>query len=146
MPGRPRKPLQTLVMTGQFRADRHAERALEPQLDGVPAKPDGLDAVASAFWDSVVPQLVEAKILKQADEYAAATCCRLWSLLCRSIDAAAENPVDKELRSAVVAYHSAWDKAAGRIGLLPTERAKLSAGKPVLVGVSQFTRNKQAAG
>lgn len=144
--GRPRKPLQSLVLTGQFRADRHAARATEPQLDGVPVKPLDLDSLASALWDDVVPQLVEAKVLKAADQHAAATCCRLWSLLCRSIEAAADNPVDKELRSAVVAYHSAWDKAAGRIGLLPTERAKLSEGKPVFVGVSQFARNREAAG
>ena len=142
--GRPRKPLQTLVMNGQFRADRHAARATEPQLDGVPSKPADLDEVASGLWDSVVPQLVTAGILRQADESAAATCCRLWSLLCRSMDAACDNPVDKEMRSAVVAYHSAWDKAAGRIGLLPTERAKLSHGTPVLVGVSQFARERNA--
>jgi P27 family predicted phage terminase small subunit len=132
-----------LKLVGGIRPARHADRLNEPQASGVPEKPRGMDKQASALWDKVVPQLVSSGIVKNLDTAELTAMCQLWSLFCKAEKAAQQYPTDKEVRSAVVAYFTAFDKAASRLGMNPAERARLSVPpEPKNDGIEAFARKR----
>jgi phage terminase small subunit len=110
----------------RFRPGTHGERLKEPKASGEPVKPGEMDSLASALWDKIVPKLVEMRTVKEIDTEAVVAACEMWSLYRKALAAALVYPCDKNVRSAVVAYWSAFDKAAGKLGMNPADRAKLS--------------------
>jgi len=144
MRGRPRKTLDELRQLAVFRPGRHADRIDEPKFDGEPHKPEGLDPVASNFWDVVVPQLISRRVVTSIDSAALVALCRLWSLFDASATAAQANPTDKAARFATTAYYAAWERAASKLGLNPIDRARLSVppdDKPT--GIEAFAKRKR---
>jgi phage terminase small subunit len=141
--GRPRKPIQQLLDLGIFRGDRHAARLNEPKAAGVPIKPKGMDRIASAFWNRLLPRLLASKIVKEIDTEAVVSACELWALYCKAKRRAMKFPCDKDIRSAVVAYWNAFDKAAARLGMNPVDRAKISVTpEPAPGGIDGFARKR----
>jgi phage terminase small subunit len=117
--GRRRKPTPILKLQGQYRSDRHGDRADAELSTGSPVKPDGLPPFASAMWDHVV-KAVHSDLLAEAD-----TAClegmahwySVWRSNITSVDAS-------ELRTAA----AAWDRFAAltiRFGMSPVDRTKI---------------------
>ena len=127
MKGRPRKPITELQLMGGFRPARHAKRINEPQFDGKPIKPRGMDKESSRLWDAVVPQLLARRVVTEIDSAILTSMCQLWSLYLSAVKAATSDPTSKEARGAVTGYWSAFDRAASHCGLNPVDRARLSA-------------------
>src|SRR5437899_2879596 len=119
-----RKSADELKLSGQFRADRHADRLHVPKMPGTPAKPRGLDKEAGKLWDSIVPQLVAKGYVAEIDQYLLQSMCELWGLYRVAVKVALADPTDKLARTACLAYFSAFDKAASQCGLIPSERSK----------------------
>lgn len=111
---------------GSFRPARHAKRLNEPQFDGEPVKPRGMDADAGKLWDRIVPQLVKRGVVKQIDTALLVMTCEVWALYRAAMKAAIADPVSKDARCAVLGYASQFDKLASHCGLNPMDRAKLS--------------------
>jgi P27 family predicted phage terminase small subunit len=63
--GPPAKPLALLKQSGSWRADIN-KSAPEPE-EGVPLKPTFLSGEACGYWDSLVPLLLDMKLLTMAD-------------------------------------------------------------------------------
>lgn len=144
--GRPRKPLAELRLMGGFRPARHAERLGEPQFDGQPVKPRGLDKEASKLWDAIVPQLVARQVVREIDSAILTMTCQIWGLYRQSVEAAVANPTDKEIRGAVTAYASQFDRLAAHCGLNPIDRAKLSVPpEKTDGGIEGFARKRDRA-
>jgi len=126
-----------------FRPGEHGDRLLAPKMEGAPEKPAGMDRDAARLWDLIVPQLVESKIVKRIDSTALRAMCEMWVLYRKAFTLAKVDPCDKDVRGAVVAYWSAFDKAAAHLCIPPSERAKLcippEAPKD---GISAFTRKR----
>jgi len=146
MKGRPRKTLEELRQMGAFRPARHADRIDEPQFDGVPVKPRGLDPIASKHWDAVVPDLVARAVVKGIDAPALTSMCILWSLFQKSAKKAEADPTDKLVRSAITGYHAAWVRVAASVGLTPADRARLSIRPPEKRdGILSFAAERNSA-
>lgn len=141
--GRPRKTLEQLKTLGVFRPDRHAGRVLEPTAAGQPVKPRGLARDVSAVWDRIVPQLVAMRTVKEIDTDAVVAACETWVLYRRALRQAMRDPCDPSIRTAVVAYLAAWDRAAAKLGMSPIDRAKLSVPPEVKAdGIDAFARKR----
>jgi phage terminase small subunit len=123
MKGRPRQPTETLKLHGKYRADRHGERN-EPEATGVPVKPDDMFPEASAYWDSIIGQVTWAR---QPDTVALRVMCEQYGLYRKALALAVVDPLDKEVRIAVLGYKAAWETLAARFGLTPADRARVSA-------------------
>lgn len=121
--GRPPKPKAAHILSGTFREDRHG--GAEPPATGVPERPRGLKGEARKLWDQVVPQLVANGTAKNLDTAALVACCDLWGKFRAASLAADADPTDRAARAAVIAYHSAWERTASKLGLTPADRARL---------------------
>lgn len=125
--GRPRIPRAVLELTGGYRPHRHDGRQ-EPQPEGLPRKPRGLDRVASKHWDVIVPQLVKLGLATLLDESTLAAMCR-WYSTWHAVDKQLQEEVNNQ---AVMAANTAWKayySIACKFGLDPQSRANLN-GKP----------------
>lgn len=119
---RPRKSSETLKLHGKFRADRHGTP--EPAATGVLSKPDGFDVNAAWCWDQHIEQVV-TNGAGGGDMGIFVSACEWWSMYCRMKELIASG--DKDYRT-FVKMSMAWknyNTAASRLGLSPTERAKL---------------------
>jgi phage terminase small subunit len=125
----PRKTAAELKLHGTYRDDRHGERN-EPEMPGIPEKPDNLAEHASWFWDRTVPGLVANGVVKEADSAALLAACRLWHLFVVAMGEAELDPLDKNAACRAAQYHSAWDRAASKLGLTPVDRRRVAAEKP----------------
>ena len=68
--GRPRTPTRVLQLRGTHRPDRHGELADEIQfvpITALPPAPGFFDEMATFEWGRVGPDLVEKKLLTEAD-------------------------------------------------------------------------------
>lgn len=68
--GRPRTPTRVLQMRGTHRADRHGDPADEvqfPPITALPPAPGFLDELGAFEWNRVGHELVEKKLLTEAD-------------------------------------------------------------------------------
>ncbi|MDZ4686783.1 MAG: P27 family phage terminase small subunit [Planctomycetaceae bacterium] len=146
MKGRPRKSLAELRLMGGFRPARHADRIDEPQFDGEPVKPRGMDREAGRLWDAIVPELVARRVVRAIDTTVLVSVCELWSLYRKAIKAAASDPTSKDVRTAVIGYWRAFDAAAAHVGLSPTARTRLSV-PPAddTEGIEGFSRKRTAS-
>src|SRR4051812_15242173 len=102
--GRPRKPTVSLQLHGTLRNDRHGDRANEPQPTGVPRRPEGLEAEAGKLWDKLVIQLSACGVGKEIDETSLQELCEMWGLYRKAYALAKLDPIDKEIRTAVLGY------------------------------------------
>ncbi len=104
---------------------------------GTPAMPDYLDPVARAEWHRVVPILVKAGVLTEADGTMVAAYCTAHSLYVRATDAYNEQGLMLKERGAKMAHvnpmvkvaAAARDQAmklAAEFGLSPSSRTRVS--------------------
>jgi phage terminase small subunit len=112
-------------LRGSFRRDRHANAA-DVSADGAPEMPRGLDRHAKTLWKFLAGEAgFLVGVARRRDTPALTLLCRTWSLLCRSLDAANEDPLDKNTRVAVTSYSVRVEALFARFGLTPSDRAKL---------------------
>lgn len=74
----------------------------------------------------MVSDLVQKGIARKLDTALLWSMCEVWSFYRKSADAAKDDPVDKDTRCAVLAYWQAFERAASRCGLTPSDRARLN--------------------
>ena len=132
--GRPRKPTSHLKLHGNYRADRHGDRADEPQPKGAPEMPSHLKGDARLLWCKVVPQLVGAGMAKSIDAYSLASMCewyRQYRKTLRAIDRIGANHKDhyKLLIQLNMASNN-FDRLAAKFGMTPVDRTRLKNEKP----------------
>ena len=119
--GRPRKPSEQLMRSGQFRLDRHGDRQ-EPRAVGEPVRLRGLDRYARQLWDHLVPKLVQLGVATDVDGPALQALCEWWSE-CRQ----ARESTGHQYRR-VIMMATAWKQfssIASRFGLTPADWANL---------------------
>lgn len=126
--GRPPKTLDQLNRDGTFRADRHAARAAAPKATGRPTCPRSLAGDARKFWNAVVPELVANGTVKRLDTATVQAACETWALYRAAYEEAVADPLDKLARCAVASYLTLWERLSAKLGLSPTDRARLRCG------------------
>lgn len=131
--GRPPKPTAEHLRLGTFRPERHATRLDTMQTDDGPPiiKPD-LPPTASEFWDTAAKSLGRA--LRPSDAALLESCARWWARLLdlqRRLEAGGDD--ERETQQMAAAASRQFAALLGRLGLSPTDRAKVSTvapGKP----------------
>lgn len=124
--GRPRKAAEQHILGGSFREDRHGPAPAAIEVVSLPQRPESLDDLSGWLWDLVVSDLAEKGIARKLDTALLWSMCEIWSFYRRSVAAADKDPVDKDARCAVLAYWTAFERAASRCGLTPSDRARLN--------------------
>lgn len=124
------KSVVELKLRGTYRADKHKKRESQPVPVGVPVKPKGLDKVASAYWDVLLPQLIDSKMVTRLDTEQCVTACEAWTLYRAAFKAALARPTDKFALQAYRAYFVSWQEAVKQLGLSPLARSRLTVEKP----------------
>ncbi len=127
---RPRKPVETLKLTGQYKPSRHSARAAAPCLGGSPVKPRGLSADAGKFWDRVVPKLVEMGVATRSDSEQLGLLCRWWAVTDAALKLLEHDPSDKEAGQNAARASKAFQEIAVKFGLTPVDRERLTPTKP----------------
>jgi phage terminase small subunit len=128
--GRRPKPTASLKLHGTYREDRHAERADAAPPHGAPVKPSDLGEIESALWDQVVPDLTRRQLVGASETAELVSLCELWGLYRKTYALARVTPTDKEVRCAVTAYWTAFDRVASKFGLTSADKANIKAPKP----------------
>lgn len=132
---RPRKTSVQLKVAGTFRKDRHGD---DPGSVGELACPADFDDDQRWCWDQHYPQ-VKANGAGGGDLGVFLGGCKWWALFVkceRKVNAGNE---DYRLYIKMSMAWKNWDRAASRLGLTPTDRAKLRIPeKPKQSGKSKF--------
>ena len=122
MMARPRTPIATLKMNGNFRKDRHGDREHEPTSGSPVTCPEWLVGDALDFWNENVPKLQAMNVVDGADQASLIGLSVAWSNWTRE---------QREYETGTGKIHrvnSAWatfDRLAGKFGLNPVDRTKL---------------------
>jgi len=136
MKGRKPKPLATLRLTGQYRADRHKDRENAPQpKPAMPKRPSWLKGEARRTWDRLSPELVRLGLLSELDVLFASYCAEwgLYAEACRQltdIEACIEKTTNgNQIQKAIVGIKNRalanCLKIAAEYGLSPSSRTRL---------------------
>jgi P27 family predicted phage terminase small subunit len=132
---RPAVPTALKVVKGE-REDR-VNRS-EPVPAGEVVKPGRLAGEAERLWDELAPSLVRKGVLTAWDVPAFAEACRWWALYqdalgrVESEGLIVEGAKGERKHPAFQVARDAWDKfaqVAGKFGLTPSERSRLSVGE-----------------
>jgi phage terminase small subunit len=121
--GRPRKSVEFKKAAGTYRQDRDGD---ELPVDGEPIRPRGLTKDERWLWDSVVLAYRGTGVLATIDTAALLSACELWSLYRSALAIVKLDPTDKEARIAVISYWTSFERAASRLGLNPSDRARMN--------------------
>lgn len=116
--------ISVLSAKGQYRKDRHAERAEMPEATGEPEKPAGLCEDGSWLWDTVL-RSVKAGQIKLADTAILWHACEVWGLMRKVHNQLVNAPGDKNLRIAFNDYSSHFTALAAKLGITPVDRARI---------------------
>lgn len=127
MMGRPRKPTAILKLEGDYAPSRHGFRGNEPQPDGEPLRPIGLDVDAARLWDGYVPQLVRMGVAKSVDAPALEDMCRWWGRL-QVLNRKKDQQDYRTLTLAAMCAKQCRDYFS-RFGMTASDRARLSVGE-----------------
>jgi hypothetical protein len=93
-------------MAGNLRSGKRRDKANRPAGTAErPRKPDDLNKSSADYWDLLVDN---ARHLTSADEDAILSAVQLRWLYLEAHAAASCDPLDKDTRIAVCAYHTAW--------------------------------------
>lgn len=124
----PRKPTEQHILAGTFKPSRHGDPRVA-QADGVAVPPEGLSPEALAFWEEVVPGLIERGLAKAADSYYLGLMCFWYAQERKLLQALSEMDVREpgyaQLQHTAGGAQINFDKIACRFGLTPSDRAKL---------------------
>lgn len=117
--GRPRKPTKTLKVHGTFREDRHGGE--EPKSVGALELPSGMSEQARWFWNQHIEQ-VKANGAGAGDLAVLLSACQWWSKYHELM--AGDTTEYRDFIRMSMAWKN-FDRAVSRLGLSPTDRAKL---------------------
>lgn len=127
---RPRTPTAILQLMGTYRQDRQGNRLDAATLPGTLNKPPDLSPDAAALWDAITATLPPGT-LASIDAAGLTACCQ-WFARWRDLDRrlqAGDGDEYKLLTLAAVASKQ-FAALAGKFGLSPCDRAKLTAAPP----------------
>lgn len=130
--GRPRKPTAKLKLHGNYREDRHGGRVDDTALAAIVQKPE-MAAIASAKWDELEPKLSAAGYLKDLDADCLRRYCEWWAVWLVVVKVV-NGPGLLDRQDVLIANCASKNltELGARLGLSPTDRAKLSADtKPI---------------
>jgi phage terminase small subunit len=82
------------------------------------------------LWDGPVEERIEAGVVGASDGPMAWSMCELWGLYRGAVVEAKKDPINKEARIAVTGYWHAFEVAASRFGMNPSDRSKLRMDAP----------------
>lgn len=116
MPGRKRTPVEVLKLTGNYREDRHGDRAETYVANTAPKRPRGLGDQAKVAWRHLT-RTTPAGVYGEQDAENMRIYCELWQMYCNARD---DGDWEKQLKLV-----DRWLKVAGRLGVGPVERARL---------------------
>lgn len=127
---RPRTPTEILKLNGTYRQDRHAGRLDAVALPGTLDKPGDLPPDAAGLWDLITATLPPGTLA--AIDAAALTACCCWFARWRDLDRRLQAGDGDEYRLLTLACAAAKQFAtlAGKFGLTPVDRAKLTTAPP----------------
>jgi hypothetical protein len=115
-------------MAGNKRSGRRQNRPERPASPSErPRKPSDLEASCSDYWDIVVSNALH---LTTADEDLLLSCVQLRELYRQSHAAASCDPLNKDARIAVCAYHTQWKATLAVLCLDPLGRKRAHVPEP----------------
>ncbi len=120
--GRKRKPSEQRKLEGN-RSKTPIPDSIK--AEGYPAKPEGMPEAASQLWDRVIVEL-HSFGARKVDESMLQTMCEWWGVYRGAMSILQTDVVDKEARIAADRSWSNFEKAAGRFGMDPSSRARMS--------------------
>jgi P27 family predicted phage terminase small subunit len=126
--GRPRKPARQKALEGN--PGKRASSGAEPKFDGRPVKPKKLGKDAAEFWDTVVDRLAKAGVAKEIDTHSLTLLAEVWGHLRAAHRILLGDPLDKNARIAYTSYLAKWGEIAGRFGLDPSSRSRMTLPDP----------------
>lgn len=118
----PKKPKALKVFEGNP-GHHNLKKDNEPAMTGKPKKPQGLCPAGRKLWDDVTR--LARVYLREIDTAALRQMCEVWGLYRQAYTAAKKDPIDKDIRIAVLGYSSEFQRLAARFGLNPCDRAKI---------------------
>lgn len=119
--GRPRKPSALRNLEGGRSHSSPIPREIPlASMPNVPELPPGLDEVAAEHFLFMVREFGPAGIIKMADGPALAKLAVVWSEFWKASKAGDVNGMCK--------MSQRWDAAASKLGIMPVDRMKFSAG------------------
>ncbi len=143
---KPRKPIESHVRDGTYRADRHGPLTDDLDTAAPPVKPADLTGDAAEVWDRLVGLL--AGIVRESDGPYIAEACQWWAELRRIRAALAKMTPGKHGYGSLIGTAATCSKEVDRLltrfGLTPVDRAKLRAESVVPVKAKVAVRPKTA--
>ncbi|MEM8866507.1 MAG: P27 family phage terminase small subunit [Planctomycetota bacterium] len=127
--GRPRKPQLLQIAEGTHRSDRHGASGDAVCVDGKPEKPNFSNPWADELWETDIAPLIELGVITRTDSSIAQTTCEMYGLYRMCYELAEQDPTDKDTRIAVTAYWAKYEQGASRLGLNPSDRARMKVEK-----------------
>ena len=118
MPGRPRKPLKSLQLSGTYREDRHGGRHDFTLPNEIPEPADYFTEDMRNEWKLLVRDSAYSKVLAKVDRGMIELYCVLRSEFVKHVRAGTEMPA---ARLSVLA------NAASKLGLSPADRGRVNA-------------------
>ena len=88
-------------------------------------RPDFALPVSRDVWDELLPQLIELGRVADTDRLAFTKLCEIEALYQMTYAAAANDPTDPSIRTALVSYTTTLDRLYRNFALTPCDRAKV---------------------
>ena len=98
-------------------------------IDGVyapPRRPRGLDKAAAYYWDTVVTELIDKRLVEIADEPAVVEMCNAYSMHQRVAKMCSEAPENTRLSVVCAMWWSKLEKLNKRFGMNASTRRSLA--------------------
>lgn len=122
-------PSDVLKRNGSYRDAQHSVRGARPEAEGVIEVPEGIEEPGRSLFFKIVDFLQANGIGGEVDSAAVEQCCRLYNLLQRAHENAAETDIEsKEARLAVTGYYASWVTSCSKLGITPLDRYRLTVG------------------
>jgi phage terminase small subunit len=146
MKGRPKTPAALKILRGTYRKGRDGPPPDQAVPAGKPTPPDFLGGEALAFWKSIVPGMVERRVVEAVDSTMLGLLCWFHAEAVRHmrlLDAEKDHACTRARRllAAAAAATERFDKIACRFGMTPADRAKLSPPPVCAGGISARKRD-----
>jgi phage terminase small subunit len=122
---RKRTPTKLRLLNGTARPHRHANRLDTLAAKGKPVRRDDFTADEAQIWDWVIAKYAGTQVLEEIDTPALIQCCELYGMYRQVAALAKADPIDKEMRCAVIGYFAAFSKVAANFGMTPHDRANI---------------------
>lgn len=129
-------------MAGDWKSGRRPTIKMPVQADNYepPVKPKDLDDHGKWLWVNVIQRLIDRRVVESTDQAAIEQMCRMFSLWREADKLAAKDPIDKEIRCAVTAYQTSYQKIAWQFGVNMQMREKIKPSEQKAKGIQPRKR------